>query len=198
MTVVDSLHEIAKWLNQTSCKKYEFKVPPNDPKTRIDDTYEYKKAHPYAFPLYIPTKDRVPTGIISNMPSVCVQLVQGEDDNVKLDRSLTINLGLSIWNPGIHAQDIYYPKGKEPDTPEKFNVGSDGWMDAWNFADDILRRIGSTSNIGNLEIDKSKKVSFGPYKEQEAIPDFYPFWYAWIQFSVRTDFLRNSDVEKFL
>lgn len=197
MTVVDSLNEIADWLNNTSCKKYEFKVPPENPQARIDSAYEYATAHPYAFPLYVPTRDKLPPGIISSMPSVCVQLVQGEDDNVKLGRNLVINLGLSCWNPGIHAGDIIYPNGK-PETPEKFKVGADGWMDVWNFADDILRRLGSTSNIGNLEIIRNKNITFGPYKEQDSIPDCYPFWFAWIQFYVRSDFLRNDNIEQFL
>lgn len=199
MTVVDSLIEIAEWLNENSCKRFEFKVPPEDQRKPIDDNYDYKKVNPHAFPVYVPTKDMLPPNIISNMPSVCVQLVQGEDNNIELQRELSINLGISCWNPGLHSLDIYYPKDLRPLDPEKYKSGYDGWMDAWNFVDDILRMLDSASNIGGLEIIKNKNITFGPYKEQESIPDYYPHWFAWIQFSVRSDFLRNNkDIEQYL
>ena len=155
MTVVDSLMAIAEWLNENPCKRFEFKVPPEDQRKPINDDYEYKRVHPHAFPVYIPTKDMLPPNIISNMPSLCVQLVQGEDDNALLQRELRINIGISCWNPGIHAGDMYYSKNMEPTEQVKYKNGYDGWMDAWNFVDDILRRLGSINNIGNLEILKS-------------------------------------------
>lgn len=199
MTVVDSLMAIAEWLNENPCKRFEFKVPPEDQRKPINDDYEYKRVHPHAFPVYVPTKDMLPPNIISNMPSLCVQLVQGEDDNALLQRELRINIGISCWNPGIHAGDMYYPKNMEPTAQVKYKNGYDGWMDAWNFVDDILRRLGSINNIGNLVILKNKNITYGPYKEQESIPDYYPHWFAWIQFSVRSDFLRNNEeIEQFL
>lgn len=196
MTVVDSLQEIADWLNETSCKKYAFKVPPKDVKAKIDDRYDYEKVHPHAFPLFVPAVERMPPQVISSMPSVCVQLIQGEDNRIIGERELAINLGISCWNPGVHSNDIHYPKGKAPEIPEKFKLGEDGWLDVWNFADDILMKLESTSHIGNLELSMTKNITFGPYKEQDAIPDLYPFWFAWIQFSVKAAFLRNNGEEE--
>lgn len=197
MTIVDSLNEISDWLNETSCQKYMFKLPPDNQKKPIDDKYEYEKVHPHAFPMFVPTKDKVPPGVVSNIPSICVQLLQGKDDNAEQERELSINLGISCWNPGIHTKDWYYQKGKEQ--YEKFRIAEDGWMDAWNFVDDITRCLGSISHIGGLEVVKSKPVTFGPYKEQDAIPDYYPMWFAWIQFDVKSDFLRyDKEIEQFL
>lgn len=199
MTIVDSLNEVADWLNNTACQKFMFKVPPDNPRTPVDDGYSYETTHPHAFPMFIPAKDKVPPGIISNIPSICVQLVKGEDDNAQQERTMSINLGISCWNPGIHAKDWFYPNGKRPEKPEKFKIAEDGWMDAWNLVDDITRRLGSTSHIGGLEIIKSKPVTFGPYKEQDAIPDFYPMWFAWIQFDVQSVSLRHDEeIDQFL
>lgn len=199
MTIVDSLMKIADWLNENSCRKFKFKVPPDDQREPINDKYAYEKIHPHAFPMYVPTKDKLPPQIRSNMPSVCVQFIQGADDTAGMRREMNINLGISCWNPGIHALDIYYPKDSKPSEPEKYKSRQDGWMDAWNFVDDIVRMLGSTNSIDGLEIVRSKNITFGPYKEQEAIPDYYPHWFAWIQFTVKSDFLRNDkETEKFL
>ena len=58
--------------------------------------------------------------------------------------------------------------------------------------DIALREIESRTNIAGYEIDRSTPVKFGPLTEQEAIPDFYPFWYAWISFTLTYPLRRNN------
>ena len=188
MTVTDSLIKISEWLNEGVCKKFKFKAPPEEGNP-IDDKYEYKEVHPHAFPLFVPARDKLPPNVETNMPAVAVQVVNGEDDVVNGQRDLTINLALACWNPGKHSKDIYYPHDKRPDEPEKYKSTYSGWMDVWNFTDAILRELESVANIRDMRIQG--KVTFGPYKEQNAIADYYPFWFTWIQFAVQADFLRN-------
>lgn len=190
MTIVESLTRIASWLNEGVCQDFKFKVPPGVDKP-IDDKYEYQEVHPRAFPVFMPTKDKVPPGIINNMPSVIVQIVEGQDDIVTNTRDIKINLGISCWNPGIHSKDIYYPKAVRPEEPEKYKNTYDGWMDAWNFTDGILRKLESQHAIGDMRI--TGNISFGSYKEQESIVDMYPMWLAWIQFTIRKEFVRNCE-----
>lgn len=188
MTVTDSLIKISSWLNEGVCTKFKFKVPPPE-ESPIDDRYEYKEVHPHAFPLFVPAKDKLPPEVETNMPSVIVQVVNGEDDTVNSHRDLTINLALSCWNPGRHSKDIYYPLDKRPEGPEKYKGTYSGWMDVWNFTDAILRELESTGSIADMQIQRT--ITFGPYKEQESIVDYYPFWFTWIQFTVQGNFLRN-------
>ena len=55
------------------------------------------------------------------------------------------------------------------------------------------------TNIDGLVIDRSVPVKFGPFTEQESIPDFYPFWFAWVSFSVSYPITRNiRDIENLL
>lgn len=190
MTIVESLTRIASWLNKGVCQDFKFKVPPAVDKP-IDDKYEYQEVHPHAFPVFMPTKDKVPPGIINNMPSVIVQIVEGQDDISANTRDIKINLGISCWNPGIHSKDIYYPKAMRPEEPEKYKNTYDGWMDAWNFTDGILRKLESQHAIGDMRI--TGNISFGSYKEQESIVDAYPMWLAWIQFTIRKEFVRNCE-----
>lgn len=188
MTITDSVIKIADWMNEGVCKKFKFKKPPEEG-SPMNDKYQYEEIHPYAFPVFMPATDKLPPNIKSNVPSVVVQIVSGEDNIVQGKRDITMNLAISCWNPGIHSKDIYYPC--VPDVPGKYKSAYDGWMDVWNFTDALLRELESTDYINGMSVQGN--ISFGPYKEQEVIADYYPFWYAWIQFMVRTDFVRNCE-----
>ncbi len=208
MAITDSMIKIADWLNNAVCPNYKFKVPPegrvqdNNRKqilAPMDDGYQYQEVNPYAFVMFLPTKDKIPPPGHPNMPSVCVQLVSGSDDLLKGSREMTVNLACSCWNPGIHAQDIYFPKGSRPERTPHFEPSYMGWMDAWNLVDGILMKLGEINNIdGYVQIVKDTPVTFGCYKEQDNIPDFYPYWFAWVQFKVRSVFYRNNEIEKYL
>lgn len=196
MTVVDSLMRISKWMDEHVCKDLKFKAPPMDMQKPINGKYEYQEVTPKAFPMFLPTSDRLPPGINSNMPSICVQLVTGKDNNIDTSRELNINLGFSCWNPGLHSKDIYYPEGTRPEEAEAYRSTADGWMDVWNFVDYALRQIEMVTDMNGLEVVQSEPITFGPYKEQDAVPDFYPHWFAWINFTVRTKYLRNNVEDK--
>ena len=36
-----------------------------------------------------------------------------------------------------------------------------------------------------------KGITFGPVAEQDAVPDFYPYWFAWAEFSIEETLTRN-------
>jgi hypothetical protein len=42
-------------------------------------------------------------------------------------------------------------------------------------------------------------VKYGPLTEQEAIPDFYPFWFTWVTFQLIYPLQRNDEnIQQFL
>ena len=58
---------------------------------------------------------------------------------------------------------------------------------------------GEINSIGGyVQIVKDIPVTFGCYKEQDNIPDYYPYWFAWVQFKVLLVFYRNNEIEKYL
>ena len=66
-------------------------------------------------------------------------------------------------------------------------------------ADIAIREIESVTHIDGLVIDRSVPVKFGPLTEQEAIPDYYPFWFAWVSFALQYPLSRNvEDLSKYL
>ena len=198
MTITDSLIKISEWLNREVCSDFKFKKEPIQGKP-FTETYEYEEVNPQAFPLMVPARDKLPPNVTVNMPSVCVQILDGSDTVTTGKRDININLGIATWNPGVHSKDIYYPKGAVPEKPEKYRSGYDGWMDVWNFVDATIRKLESVASINGLTIAPDVPIRFGPFKEQDAIADYYPHWFAYIQFTVRSDFIRNNqEYEEFL
>lgn len=72
-----------------------------------------------------------------------------------------------------------------------FEKNGEGWRDAWNFVDTALRMIENAEYIGPLRVMKEDGITFGPVSEQDAVPDFYPYWFAWVEFSAEEPLTRT-------
>lgn len=211
MSIVDTISKIADWLNSGPCLKIKFKVPAPEGKA-MDESYEYSLVHPTAFPLYVPARGRLPPAVKTEMPSIAVMIEDGEDRLVK-DRYINIVLAFSCWNPGNHEKDIFYsgsdekfeawkeeyfPTIEDRQTKEsklvKYRKTADGWMDLWNFIDTIIREIEQIDLINEIEIVKNVPVKFEPFKEQDSVPDYYPFWFGTVRFTVHENIIRNNDI----
>lgn len=199
MSIVNSVESIREWLDENVCPKVKLKLPDDN---ATDASYPYKLVHPAAFSLFVPSKDRLPPKIAAPIPSVCVQIVQGADELIQHTRSLKIRLGFSAWDPGVHSLDIFRPKGKNygsyvqmynKKTNDRFEKNGEGWRDAWNFVDTALRMIENAEYVGGLRVIKEDGITFGPVTEQDAVPDFYPYWFAWAEFSVQEALTRNPE-----
>lgn len=193
MTVVEIIDTITEWARQEICKKIKLKCPPEDTQANAEG-YDYKLVHPACFSLFVPTKDKLPPTVISPIPSICVRVVEGEDNMSVQKGALTIEFCLSTWDTGIHGKDVLEPIGSNRfkiSDMEGYQKDGGGWRDAWNLLDVVLRELESISSMGGLQIDRTSPVKFGPYTEQESIPDFYPFWFAWVRFKVTRALVRN-------
>lgn len=205
MSIVKILDDVTTWAQQNICSKVKLKVPPaNDQPNDYD--YDYKTANPVAFTMFVPTEDRLPKNIPSAFPSLCVRFIEGGDNLSNMNGSIGIQFLLSAWNPGKHSSDSIAPQQGDPfrwtatqAAGEKFERNGDGWRDIWNFADIALQAVESVTNISGYEIDRSVPVKFGPLTEQEAVPDYYPFWFAWVSFQLTYPLRRNiQDTQEFL
>ena len=58
--------------------------------------------------------------------------------------------------------------------------------------DTALRLIENAEYIGDLRVIKELGITFGPVAEQDAVPDFYPYWLAWAEFSVEETLTRHA------
>lgn len=188
MTVVTMIDSVCDWLNTNVCPNIELKKPPKDGNA-TNVKYQYELVHPYAFPLYLPTKDKLPPGIQTTFPSVCVQLDYGSDTVSNRELNVTLNFG--SWNPGIHPDDWIIPDDSE--VPEVMINETQGWRDLWNFVDYTVTAIEQSTYLGkDVEVVRNEAIEYGPYKEQDTIVSYYPFWFAYCSFKVRSILLRNN------
>lgn len=197
MSIVNSIEVVREWLDENVCPLVKLKLPDDD---ATDASYPYKLVNPAAFSLFVPTKDRMPPKVAAPIPSVCVQLINGEDDMIASARSFKIRLCFSAWDPGYHGPDIFTSKGDgsgayiqqyNKEASAYFEKNGEGWRDAWNFVDTALRLIENAEYMGELRVIKEEGITFGPVSEQDAVPDFYPYWFAWAEFSVEEYITRN-------
>lgn len=198
MSIVNSIETVRGWLNTEVCPLVKLKLPDDN---ATDASYTYKLVNPAAFSLFVPSKDRTPPNIAAPIPSVCVQLSQGEDDLIEHTRGIKIRLCFSAWDPGYHGPDIFTPQGSSngayiqqynSEAAASFQKNGEGWRDAWNFVDTALRMIENAEYIGDLRVIKELGITFGPVAEQDAVPDFYPYWFAWAEFSVEETLTRHA------
>lgn len=203
MQVVQSIQQVMDWLEANVCPKVTLKVPP-EAATRDAAGYEWEQGHPSVHGMYWPVgrSDCAP-GARYPHPGILVQLVEGTDSMRGEDTTMRIRLHLSAWNPGRHAQDTwspldskvhdadgaaaaygYYERGEEP-TFDPYR--DDGWRDAWNFCDVLRRELREAREIGDgLAIDRTEDMTFGPYSEQGAVIDLYPYFFAWVEVTLRS------------
>ncbi len=176
MTVIEGIDALAAWLEGEVCSGIKLKVPSN---ARQTDGYEYKLAHPKVHKMYAPPAKLAHQGARQLCPGILLCLADGRDAPRKSGRDLKFRLLLSVWNPGRHAED-----SGEPGAGERFQATADGWEDAWNLMDLLLAKLYNAEQIGGvLRVKAEDGFDYGPYKEDGAIIDFYPFYFATLEFS---------------
>lgn len=201
MTVLQSIDNVVKWLSLNVCDKITFKVPDDDAN---DANYGVKYATPAAFPLYVPGKDRLPPSVPAPIPSVCVQLMEGEDNLPEKKRRLKIRLCLACWNPGEHGDEIFHPQKdlttatgysyyrENKAAEQSYARNMEGWKDSFNFIDLTLRELEITEYIEGLRLVKEDGVKFGLFTEDGNIYDYYPYWHSWITFTLEAGVVANN------
>jgi len=202
MMIVNILDGVTEWSRENICEKLSLKLPDDDVN---DSGYEPKYVKPAAFALYIPAKDRLPPKVPAPIPSLCVQLMEGKDELIGKKRNLNIRLCLAAWNPGEHGREILIPK----QTPEKlggniyqrwsgpeaeahYKRNAEGWRDVWNFADAALTAVQNAEYFANMRLVKEQGITYGPFTEEGAIWDYYPYWHSWIAFTLECGIVQKT------
>ncbi len=196
MTITETLDSLQEWFDTNICKKVELKLPTDD---QVKGTATL--VHPATFALYVPAKDRIPPNIPAPIPSLCIQLMDGEDKTTEHKRKLNIRLCLAAWNPGEQTGVTYRPHEDEEqffnkkysrgDENPKYTRNLDGWRDVWNFVDVIIQKLESTDIIAGLRVSKEDGIKYGPFTEDGAIWDYYPYWHSWITLTLECGIVAN-------
>ena len=197
MNIVQIIDDVTAWAQEHICNTVMLKVPPVNDTEAIDGGYAYELSHPTAFPLYVPTKDKLPTELKSEIPYLCVRFIEGTDqlDVGTAEGSITLQFILCTWDPGLHSLDMFRYQGgveyKQDEPSDSFARRATGWRDAWNFLDTTRRVIENNTFIAGYALDVNAGIHFGPWEEMDGSNDFYPFWLSWVQFTLNYSLIRN-------
>ncbi len=170
MAVVRQLDKLKTWLETEICPQFKFKQADDE---NVDVTYPYELVNPNVFILYVPPKELISEA--NRVPSICIQFEDGSESMAEASGVLNLRLQFATFNPGNH-----YDYGID----RVFDTNVDGWRDVWNFVDYIMRKLRDTELIEDLRIVKENGIKFGPISDQGQIPNFYPYYFAWMTFSV--------------
>lgn len=191
--LVRTIQSVANWLTENVCEKIQLKLPDD---SKNNNEYSVRTVHPAAFPLYVPGKDRLPPEVPAPVPSVCVQLIEGNDDLFNRNRLLNIRLVMACWNPGIHGNERFLPKEnknalggcsyfiRNEENNQIYRKTMDGWKDSVNFQDTVLTELEKSEYIAGNRIVKEAGIKFGLFSEEGDICDYYPYWHSWITFQL--------------
>ena len=170
MAIIKQLDKIKNWLESEICPQFKFKQANDD---NLDATYDYELVNPNVFILYVPPKELI--GEANRVPSICIQFEEGHESLTNPSGVLNIRLQFATFNPGKH-----YEYGVD----RAFDVNIEGWRDVWNFIDYIMKQLRSVELIDDIRILKENGIKCGPISDQGQIPNFYPYYFAWVSFSI--------------
>lgn len=106
MSIVNSLDRVTDWLREHVAEAVRLKPMDFGSQTLVSD---YELVEPAVFCLYIPTEATKPPEVVATTPSICVQVVEGDDDLTAGARTLKLRLSFSAWDPGLTGWDIFTP-----------------------------------------------------------------------------------------
>lgn len=207
MSVVQTVNTLMDWLKAEVCPKVTLKAPPdnstNPAMQQSADGYDYRLVHPAVLGMYWPAdRAQLPPQVETTHPGIMVQVLDGEEDAASMRQTLHIRLHLGVWNPGIHGRDVWHPsevgfvRGEDRDFAPRYD---ECWQDAWNFMDTLLRELRTHAAYGEgVAPVRGESITFGPYSEQGAILDLYPYWFSWVDVAVQQATAENIDYQEFL
>lgn len=177
MTIVQCLETITKWLQENVCNKIKLKA------AQDNDEEKFEEVNPTAFTLFQPGKTQVPPNTKILMPSVVVQLLDGNDDLTQSKARLKLQLSFMAWNPGKH-------KAEGASVPLEPNA--DGWKDVWNFVEHALQEIENAEYLNGLRVVKELGITYGLFTQDNALVDLYPYWGAWAILTIEQGLARTG------
>lgn len=202
MALVNDLIKIQEWFQTEVCDKIQLKLPDEE---KSDQECDYELVTPAAFMLYTPSKDRLPPNVCAPVPSLCIRLVEGEHKPHEGLSTMRLIVNFCTWNPGNHSRDNFIPveegagmKGYNQKVEGEYIRSVDGWQDVYNFVDTTLRTIESAEFIAGFRVVSEEGIKFGMESQQDGLSDFYPFWPAWISFTLQAGNARKRSFDDLL
>lgn len=209
MTVVQTIDTVTDWIRDNVCAKIKLKQPNDEQNTT---GYTVKEVHPAAFAMYQPGSDKLPPNVETPFPSVVVQLLEGAETKNDKEGTVKFQLSFTAWNPGDHQTETKKRLGEIVATDEeafgvtlqsdplqtKYTRHAEGWRDVWAFVDRTLLALETNEYIGDVHISKSSQITFGQFQQEGQISDLYPYWGAWVIFTIERPMQKGGQLNNYL
>ena len=177
------IETITEWLNQSV-------LPNTKSKQKADNDMGYIAVSPIAYSMFIPIADmKENKSEIPSYPCVLVQLNEATDYLKEHTSSIGVLLHIMIWNPGTHNNETSEENIISPIL--KYARNTDGWKDAMRITDYISEQLITAGSIKGYRILFENGIKVYPYKEQNAIIDFYPHFLMDMEFTVESAFVTS-------
>lgn len=171
--IVDDLNNIQEWVNNRICSKVKCLIPYDEKTVK---TYKPEYMHPKAIPMLLPPRDFSPKEYDHNIPSIVVQLMQGEDTLAEDEERYQIRLVFCTWNPGSFQRE---------DDKTIVIKNMNGWEDSIRLIDIARNAIKHDVYIDGLRLDKTIPIQYGQFFEDgDARNESYPYWFSWLTFTL--------------
>lgn len=156
MSIVHIIDSVTDWARENICAKIRLKAPPEDADDPMDEAAapDYKLVQPAAFSMFVPTREKLPPGILSPIPSVCVRIDDGGDELANGRGSANIIMMFSAYDPGTHGADLYVPVPGQPGLFKR-NTGPEA---------DIFTILNTPMRMLSMHTSLPKKKLAPPYK----------------------------------
>lgn len=68
----------------------------------------------------------------------------------------------------------------------------------YSFIDATLRTLENAVYIADMRLLTENGIKYGMTSDKDGLDDFYPYWLAWIEFSVQAGNIRNRSFDELL
>lgn len=171
MTTVELVEGFTTWLNENVCGLIKLKRPPLDDTGRGEFDVVYEQVSPVAYPFFSATKETLPKGVKTPVPSIEVALKEGKETGSA--GTLNIDLIITTWCDGIYYTQKAIPECASANDEADLASGiyrartQETWRDVQNTIDVLIRELSLNPFVcdGALKIDKDAGFTFNLFSD---------------------------------
>lgn len=190
-SIFNCVDSIKEWLEDI-CKNVKLKKP-------VDlKTGEFVLANPTVYSMFVPLNDFNEETQDYLCPLAVIEISNIDEYAFEHKGTIDIAIHIAVWNPGTSKDE---KDDVEVSGMKTYKRDAEGWKDALVFSEAIINKLKSSISINGYRIVHKKGIQCRPYKENNAVVNFYPQYYIDVIFTIENYFSQtpsDSNYENFL
>ena len=170
LTKLEIIHELAEFLREHVAPNVKLKRSMDGE----DSAYMVDWVHPKIYEAALPMVGELPAdGVRQSAPSIVVAPTETIDGPTF---SQGFHLLFCVWNPG-NREDI-----DDDGVAHGIRVSAQGWRDLILLQEKTVRALREAQCPIGMKLELPVRHSI--YNRTKDTPDYYPYWWGWMQFSL--------------